>query len=146
MTTLAIDRPRDFELGDQNDLPMIAADIIYEGAAVGDNGSGYARPLAAGDPFRGFAVAQVDNSAGAAGAKLVRVRHRGRTALTIAGVAITSVGGVVYASDDDTFTMTASTNSPIGTVVRFVGSGVGIVEFDAGLALTALRTAIAAGA
>ncbi|BBK44130.1 hypothetical protein STVA_41500 [Allostella vacuolata] len=145
MTTLAVDKPRDEELGDQNDLPVIAADIIYEGAAVGDNGSGYARPLVAGDPFRGFAITRADNAAGLAGARSVRVRHHGRAVLPVAGIAITSVGAVVYASDDDTFTMTASTNSPIGTVVRFVSSGIGVVEYDAGLALTALTTAIAAG-
>ena len=34
MTTLAADKARNFELGDIQELPMIAADIIYEGAAV----------------------------------------------------------------------------------------------------------------
>ena len=35
MTTLAADTPRDMELGDRNEFPVIASDIIYEGAAVG---------------------------------------------------------------------------------------------------------------
>ncbi|NCS83375.1 MAG: cytoplasmic protein, partial [Cyanobacteria bacterium] len=56
MTTLAKDQSRDFQQGEINDTPVIATDIIYEGAAVGDNGSGYARPLVAGDPFLGFAA------------------------------------------------------------------------------------------
>ncbi|GEM_PF-3560878 len=43
MTTLATDKPRDYELGDHNDLPAITGDILYEGAAVGLNGSGYSR-------------------------------------------------------------------------------------------------------
>ncbi len=43
MTTLASDVQRPFELGTINEVPVIAGDIIYEGAAVGDNGSGYAR-------------------------------------------------------------------------------------------------------
>lgn len=30
MTTLAKDTPRDLEMGDQNDTPVIASDIIYE--------------------------------------------------------------------------------------------------------------------
>jgi len=51
MTTLSADKPRDYQLGDREEYPVIAADIIYEGAAVGENGSGYARPLQAGDPF-----------------------------------------------------------------------------------------------
>lgn len=131
MTTLAKDKARDYELGDLNDLPVIANDIIYEGAAVGDNGSGYARPLAAGDPFRGFAERIADNSIGSAGAINVRVKQRGRVKLSIGSLAITDVGKPVYASDDDTFTLTQSTNSYVGRVLRYVSSGVGIVEFDA---------------
>ncbi|MFM2126257.1 MAG: hypothetical protein RL328_2708 [Acidobacteriota bacterium] len=131
MTTLAANVARSYELGDMNDYPVIAADIIYQGAAVGDNGSGYARPLQAGDPFRGFAEAKADNSAGAAGDISVKVKARGRVQLAIGSLAITDVGKPVYASDDDTFTLTSSTNSAIGRVVRYVSSGVGIVEFDA---------------
>ena len=75
MTTLAVNKPRVYELGDINEFPVIASDIIYEGAAVGDNGSGYARPLVAGDPFRGFAERNADNSAGNAGTINVRVHY-----------------------------------------------------------------------
>lgn len=131
MTTLAKDTPRAWELGSINELPVVAADIIYEGAAVGDNGSGYARPLVAADPFRGFAESNADNSAGSAGDKNVRVREYGKVQLAISGLAITDVGKPVYASDDDTFTLTATSNSHIGRVVRFVSTGVGIVAFDA---------------
>lgn len=131
MTTLATNKPRAFELGDRNELPVIAADIIYEGAAVGDNGSGYARPLVAGDPFRGFAEAKADNAAGAAGAVNVRVIEEGKIQLAIGSLAITDVGKPVYASDDDTFTLTASTNTHIGRVHRFVSTGVGVVAFSA---------------
>lgn len=142
MATLAKNEPRAYELGNDNHIPMIAADIIYEGAAVGDNGSGYARPLSAGDPFRGFSTEKVDNSAGAAGDKNVPVISKGRILLDVASLAITDVGAPVYASDDDTFVLTESTNSYIGRAVRFVSTGVGIVEFDAASggfgALTAL--------
>lgn len=131
MTTLAKDAMRTYELGDTNAIPVIAADIIWEGAAVGDNGSGYARPLVAGDPFRGFAERKVDNSAGAAGDKNVRPKSKGRIKLSISGLAITDVGKDVYASDDDTFTLTKGSNTRIGHVYRYVSSGVGIVEFDA---------------
>ena len=48
MTTLAANDVRSYEQGDMNDLPVIASDIIYEGAAVGDNGANAHRPLAAG--------------------------------------------------------------------------------------------------
>jgi hypothetical protein len=131
MTTRASDTQRNFELGEHNDLPVIAADIIYEGSAVGDNGSGYARPLQAGDPFRGFALYQADNSLGAQAAINVRVRNKGKVQLAVSGAAITDVGKGVYASDDDTFVLTASGNSYIGRIVRWVSTGVVIVAFDA---------------
>lgn len=130
MTTLAKDAPRDFEIGDHNDLPIVAADIIYEGAAVGLNTSGYARPLEAGDPFGGFALRQVDNAGGVAGEKNVRVIARGAVVLAVTGLTIDDFGKPVYASDDDTFTMTASTNTQIGTVKRFIANGRGVVEFS----------------
>jgi len=131
MTTLAVDAPRTYQLGEMNDLSVIASDIIYEGAAVGDNGSGYARPLVAGDPFWGFALEQVDNSAGSAGDKRVHVRSSGRIQLAVTSAAITDIGEAVYASDDATFTLTATSNTHIGRIVGFVSTGVVIVEFDA---------------
>lgn len=129
MTTLAADKVRTIEIGDINELPVIAADIIYEGAAVGDNGSGYARPLVAGDPFRGFAERKVDNSAGAAGDLRVRLRRFGLIQLPITSLAITDVGKDVFASDDDTFTLTQGSNTRIGYVERCVSTGVGIIAF-----------------
>lgn len=132
MTTLAADKPRVYELGELNDLPVIASDIIYEGSSVGDNGAGYNRPLVAGDPFRGFAQKKVDNSSGAAGDKNVNVIKSGEIELAVSGAVITDVGQPVYASDDDTFVFTPTGNSFIGFVKRFVSSGKVVVEFDAG--------------
>lgn len=140
MTTLAVDKPRDYELGEVNEFPVIASDIIYEGAAVGLNGSGYARPLVAGDKFLGFCEQNVDNSTGAAGDKKVRVRIEGKAKLAISGAAITDVGKPVFASDDDTFTLTQSTNSYVGRVHRFELSGVCIVAFDANKSIAGALT------
>lgn len=132
MTTLAADKERSFELGDIQELPMIAADIIYEGAAVGDNASGLARPLVAADPFLGFAERTADNSAGAASARKVRVRTRGQVQLAVTGVASAAdVSETVYASDDDTFTLTAGSNTAIGKVSRWVSGTTCIVAFEA---------------
>jgi len=130
MTTLAVDKPRKYEIGERGSSPMIASDIIYEGAAVGDNGSGYARPLVAGDTFLGIAERTVDNSNGASGDLNVRLIKRGRIEISVASVAITDVGKPVYASDDDTFVLTATSNTMIGTVERFVSSGVALVYFS----------------
>jgi hypothetical protein len=40
----------------------------------------------------------------------------------------------VYASDDDTFTLTSTSNSKIGFVRRHISSTTCLVEFDATLA------------
>lgn len=134
MTTRASDIARNFQLGDTEEYPVIASDIIYEGSAVGENASGYARPLAAGDPFLGFALRKADNASGSAGDINVKVRTRGRVQLAISNIAITANDRPpVYASDDDTFTLTATSNSLIGFVSRWIETGVAIVEFDAAL-------------
>ena len=132
MTTLAARKPRSFELGAMNDLPVIAAGTIYEGAAVGIQAStGYARPLVAGDRFAGFAEATANNSAGAAAAINVRMYDEGEIQLAVSGATITDVGLPVYATDDDTFTLSPVGGSFIGFVKRFVSSGVAVVDFDA---------------
>lgn len=135
MTTLAENTPRVYAIGDELGYPVIASDIIYEGAAVGENGSGYARPLVAGDAFLGFALDKVDNSSGAAGDVNIQVRSKGYIVLPISSVAITANDRpIVYASDDNTFTLTAGSNSPIGVVAQWESTGYAIVEFDAALA------------
>lgn len=132
MSTLAKNSVRAYEEGDINELPAVNADIIYEGAAVGDNGSGYARPLVAADPFLGFATRKCDNSAGAAGAKNVKVKEKGKIILSVTGVTgVGDVGDAVYASDDDTFTKTSSGNSAIGKIARHISGTSCVVAFEA---------------
>jgi len=133
MTTLAKDAPRSWEIGleEYNDLPVVASDIIYEGAAVGENGSGYSRPLVAGDRFQGFCTEKADNSAGSAGAIDVRMKSKGRIKVAVTGVTgVADEGKKVYASDDDTFTLTATSNSEIGSIFRWVSSTTCIVAFE----------------
>ena len=133
MTTLAADKPRAYELGEVQEYPVEASEIIYEGAAVGENASGYAQPLEAGDPFLGFATVIADNSSGSAGDINVKVRKMGYIVLPVTGSSITSNDGpVVYASDDDTFTLTASTNTSIGNVSRWISGTTCLVYFDTG--------------
>lgn len=131
-TTLAKNSPRAYEAGTRNEIPVIAADIIYEGAAVGAViASGHARPLAATDRFVGFAEAKADNSAGAAAAINVRVIESGKIQLSVTGAVITDVGQPVYATDDDTFTFLPVAAVFIGIVHRFVSAGVVVVAFNA---------------
>jgi len=131
MTTLALDTPRVYEGGNVNELGVIASDIIYEGAAVGDNASGIARPLVAGDKFRGFAEYRADNSDGAASDIRVRFWETGKIKLAVTGAVITDIKQPIYASDDNAFTFSPVGNSYVGVVHRFVASGSVIVDFDA---------------
>jgi hypothetical protein len=131
MTTLAANTQRAIELGDFNDIPVIAADIIYEGAAVGVvSASGHARPLTSVDRFVGFAYAQADNSAGAAAAINVRVLSRGEIQLSVTGALITDLKQPVYAADDNAFQFSPTSGVFVGFVKRFVSAGVVVVEFD----------------
>ena len=133
MTTLAADTPRDYEIGDRNEFPVIAADIIYEGAAVGlVLASGHARPLTSADKFVGFAEDKADNSSGAAAAINVRVKKKGAVKLAVTGAVITDAAKKlpVYASDDNTFSFIKTSGVFIGFFRRFVASGYGIVEWD----------------
>jgi hypothetical protein len=135
MTTLATDKPREYSNEVDplpEELPVIASDIIYEGAAVGANTSGDMRPLVSGDYFRGFAERQVDNSAGSAGDKRVRLKRRGIVKLTVTGVEDDDdVGLPVYATDDDTFSLTP-VGSRVGTVAKWITSTSCYVYFESG--------------
>jgi hypothetical protein len=126
---LSADTPRIYELGDINEVPVKASTSIYEGAAVGMT-SGYARGLVAGDQFVGFAQRKADNSATATDGYInCKVISKGLIKLTISGIAVTDIGKAVYASADGTFTLTEGSNSPIGTVYRYVTTDTCVVAF-----------------
>ncbi|RLB89186.1 MAG: hypothetical protein DRH26_12095 [Deltaproteobacteria bacterium] len=134
MTTLAVDSARTYELGERNEFPVIASDIIYQGAAVGlVIASGHARPLTSVDKFVGFAEKKADNSAGAAAAINVRTIKKGSILLAITGAVITDINQPVYAQDDNAFSFIKTSGVFIGFMRRFTASGYGIVEFDAGV-------------
>jgi hypothetical protein len=131
MTTLAANTPRAYELGERNEFPVIASDIIYEGAAVGVViGTGHARPLTSVDRFAGFAIQKADNSAGSAADINVRTVQTGEVQLSVSGAVITDVGQPVYATDDNTFVFSPVGGVFVGFVKRFVSSGVVVVSFD----------------
>lgn len=129
MAALIADAQRKYEYGEFGDLPVKASSTIYRGDTVGMT-SGYARQLVAGDLFAGFASAKAVGT-GSDGGVNVNVIRSGFIELAVGSVAVTDIGKAVYASDSNTFTLTRSTNTRIGTVARFVSSGVALVKFDA---------------
>lgn len=133
--TLAANKPRSYELGERNDLTLVASTQIFEGAAVGIvKSTGLARSLQSTDRFGGFAEQRVDSTAGADFrwyGTMVSVVDEGEVELSVTGATITDVGLPVYATDEDTFSLSPVGGVFIGFVKRYVSSGVIVVEFDA---------------
>ena len=128
---------RNYDLGvalQEATYNVIASDILYEGAAVSmAGGADDVGPQAASDPFVGFVQRKVDNAAGAAGDKQVRVATKGRIIdLAVTGATINSAPGTaVYASDDGTFTTTSSSAfEQIGKINKGKGTGSADVDFE----------------
>lgn len=126
--------PRSYELGEVNELPLAPMTRIALGAAVGDNSSGCARELVAGDKFLGFCESAACNIPyeGSDHQRIdthVRLLSAGRVQLAVKGLKSSSLGATVYASEADSFTLTAASNSPMGTVYRVVNNEQAIVAF-----------------
>lgn len=136
MAVMAADAQRDYDLGVDaliDEIPVKASTLIYEGAAVGEDGTtGYVRGLVAGDTFHGMAERRADNSSGAAGAIRCAVRRQGSTVLTISdgGLTVANLNDDVYASEDGTFTITAGANTKIGKITRYISATKALVFFQ----------------
>lgn len=130
MAVLTADKPRVYGLGDEQEYPVTAATKIFEGAAVGLDASGNARNAVATDEFVGFASRMADNSGGAAGDIRVKVRKSGLIEIPVVGADATKIGKAVFASDNDTFTLTGATDLPfVGFIERFVSGTTCLVRF-----------------
>jgi hypothetical protein len=134
---LTADTPAKIMEGDFADYPIAASMKIYEGALVAiDKTSGLAKNLIAdtGDFLAGVAQKLCDNSAGAGAALKVHVRRGRGSKLTIqcavTGATQAGVGLAVYASDENTFTMTASTNKAVGKLAYFETAAICHVRLD----------------
>lgn len=112
--------------GDFADFPVAAATKIFEGALVGIDASGFAINLASSEEqFVGVAHAIVDNTAGANGDLFVKVRRDQQIReVALAGAVQADVGKTLFATDNATFSLTASGGTPIGRVHAFISAGV----------------------
>lgn len=108
--------------------PIDSSAVIYDGAAVGLNASTKkARQLVAGDLFLGHAKSRADNSGGS----VLALGNAARSTVDVDtddyGVVVTvtgasddgDIGKPVYASDSQTYTLTSTSNSYIGKIVRY---------------------------
>lgn len=131
MTALTNDTNRVFEVdNDSNAVALAAGTKVFQGSLIGKTATGYGRALEAGDTAMGFAKDNVDNTDGTDGEKIVEVKSMGKVSLFISGLTIADVGKDVYASDDNTFTLTSTNNSKVGKIIRFEKSDYAIVYFN----------------
>jgi hypothetical protein len=106
---------------------LAASTVIYAGALVALNASGYAVPAADAANLRviGRAEETVDNSTGSAGAKSITVK-RGVFGFDNDGtnaVGIAHIGKVVYVADDNTVQSATGTNSVKAGVAVLIEDG-----------------------
>ncbi len=109
---------------------VAASEHIYKGAFVGLSAGGHVRSLSAGDVFVGIAYEEADNASGSAGDISVRVYTLGDFGHALSGAAISNVGDAVYASADDTLTITSASNSYVGYAVDVPSSGQVILRLE----------------
>lgn len=113
------------------DIPVADNVKIYKGAFVGrDRSTGYARPLVARDEFLGVAYRAADNTitGHVAGGINVRLHQAIDIVHTLAGVTVADLGKEVFASADDTLTLTPTNNSRVGRVVAVEGTNLARVR------------------
>ncbi|KAF0137117.1 MAG: hypothetical protein FD152_683 [Xanthobacteraceae bacterium] len=133
LAALTDDAPIGIEVGNQNTYGVSASCTVYAGSMVGMQATGYCRALVAGDRFVGHAKAKVVEGTAADGGANVNV-YRGPywSQVTFSSIAVTDVGKAVFATDDATYVIDPANgvSSRVGTLVRYVSSTAGVVEFD----------------
>lgn len=113
---------RSVQVRTKRGIPVAASSKCYQDTFAGFS-SGYARPLTAGDVFAGIFTRQFDNSAGSAGDLTAEIENGTPFQHAVTGVTgVGDVGSVVYASDDQTLTLTSTSNSPVGVIEQYVSS------------------------
>ncbi|MFO0971831.1 MAG: hypothetical protein U1A27_00115 [Phycisphaerae bacterium] len=132
MAALTASRDVDHYVDQELRTYKMGAVKIYKGSLVGVVPStGYARALAAGDIFVGLAYHEVDNSAGSAGDKSIKVYTAGDFAMTLTGAAITNIGQWVYATTDNDLTFSAAANAVrVGHMIDLPAANTIILRLD----------------
>lgn len=134
MTAASADRQAYRKPGDYVQYPVIATDIIYNGTLIANNighatEGGYAKPMENEqfNVFLGVADEKVDNSAGAAGAKNVKVWKTGSFIFDFNGTPVAAdIGKQVYAVDDKTVGLAGAAATSyeifVGTITEIVST------------------------
>ncbi len=104
---------------------VLAGVRIFAGTAVGITANREAVPAghASAIKLMGFAEERYDNRDGQTGDVIAKVEKDIRV-ITLAGATVANIGAAVYASADDTFTLTAGALLQIGTIDAIDADGV----------------------
>ncbi len=102
-------------------MGVTAAAVVIQGAYLSKPADGYVNPAIVSEAFAG--IAKESKTGGAAdGDVVVQVDREGLVKDDVVGAtAVGDEGALVYAIDDDTLTLTASTNVPMGRVEQWLG-------------------------
>jgi hypothetical protein len=127
MAALTADKKTQYRDGIEASLPVDGGSVIYAGALVSANASGYLIPGAdtASTTFQGVAREHVDNTSGADGAVSCLVRRRGLFRVTSSSsLTQANAGNKVYLVDDQTVALAAVTTNDIfcGVIVEVISS------------------------
>ena len=131
--TTALTKPFDIGIkkGDECRMKM-AAVKIYQGGAVGVVlATGYATPMVvatAGMRFVGVAEETIDNSAGSAGDKWIRIKRTGLCGFDNTGLTVANVGQWVFFTDYDHQVQATATAVPAGILVAIDEASVAWVD------------------
>jgi len=135
MAGLTKDRATPYRDGIEIDFPVAANTKIFAGSLVCTNTSGYLVPAAdsLGLKFAGVAIEQMDNTAGANGAKRARVRRIGAFEFDALSITQAMLGSSMYVVDDHTFDDSSGPTNDIriGILVKYVSDTKGCVDISA---------------
>lgn len=104
--------------------PVAPGEKVFRGSLVGLNSSGQMVRMQTGTPvaFVGVADRNLDNSAGGVASATLVVAMKGTWAIPLSGATVSNTNAAVYASDDNTLTLTAGSLKQVGTLVGIEGA------------------------
>lgn len=102
----------------------LAAVKVFAGGLLTFNTAGFADVADASEPLAGVAIETVDNAAGAAGDKIVRVHRTGIFSFNGTGFTAADAGKEVFVSDDQTVVVggTGAGRIPVGRIVEVLSA------------------------
>lgn len=119
---------------DKGHAAVAASLKIPQNGLVFRNSAGYAVNIVASgaNPLLGLAAKEADNTAGAAGDIKVELWTEGVFTLGFAGATLTiaDVGKKVFATDNDTLSLTSTSRTPVGVLREVLTATSGRVAID----------------